>query len=531
MTAIVGSGRGKTPFDPLWIAQIEARIYKQCHPRQLGFVVDTGSRISCLVGRGGGKTTGGLLRFVLRMIRFARQNCIFLAATRQSAEELIWDQLKETISNLGIKATFNETKLRCRFLQNGSTLTLGGCDDKKDIGKLRGRHFDEVGVDECAEVPPKLLEDLLVRVVGPRLVGPLWMIGTPGITRKGSFFDATRTGGIDRDGAPLHRPWNERSLPEFANWDGWSSHAWTLLDGVEAGVAAMIVGWTNALKEKVRQRWADDHPVWRREYLGQWSADDSETVYRYHPHDADGKPHNQWDPERIGPLRVAKLPEQFTDWGFGYGMDLGSSDAFALEVFAFSYSDPDRVLYHVWELVKTRMYAESIAKALIGDALDHTSVGGIIGATAYPDAMVADMAGLGEMVLDELRNVYGLAIVGAPKGFRYKLPAVELFNGELLGGRVKILKGSQLETEMIALQWVTNEFGNLSEDKAQSNNASDAAIYIRTALATLFTTGIGPQPMPEVKRTRNDEPPTPIHRDPSGDYGEMLAPAEFVDDW
>jgi hypothetical protein len=43
--------------------------------------------------------------------------------------------------------------------------------------------------------------------------------------------------------------------------------------------------WHQALLEKERNQWTDDNPVWKREWLGLWAADDTENVFRYRPHD------------------------------------------------------------------------------------------------------------------------------------------------------------------------------------------------------------------------------------------------------
>lgn len=518
--------QGRTPFAPDWISKREARIFRQCHPKQLGFVNDPASRISCLVGRGGGKTTGGLLRLILKMIRQPRMRCVFLAATRLSAEELVWGQLKDALSNLDVHATYHQVKLKCQ-LDNGSTLALAGCDSKDDIDKLRGRHFDEVGIDETATVPPKLLDDLLDRVVGPRLVGCLWMIGTPGHILRGEFYDATRSGAVDPEGVPLHRPYEDRNLPTYDGWDRWSSHAWTLLDGVAANVPAMIIGWATALKTKARKKWSDTHPIWCREYLGRWAADDTETVYRY------SAEKNQWDPKRTGAARIAVLPDGLTGWQFAIGIDLGHHDPTAITTWAFSPSDPEQRIYQIGEHVATEMYSRTIVEILLGPERSHERPGGIIGAIGeWPSGMVADTAGLGDAMLLEMQNVYGVTITAAQKGYKYKFPMIENCNGSFLDGKMKILKGSQLETELLELQWNTNEFGVLSENKSQSNHCTDSMVYAREIIAKLFEASggvpntpapkfAGPPPAPEL----------PTERSESDETGLLTSGTFEADDW
>lgn len=524
--------QGKTAFAPEWIAKREARIYKQAHPKQLGFVTDPASRITCLVGRGGGKTTGGLLRFLLKMIRKPRMRCVFLAATRESAEELIWEQLKESLANLDVPYTPHQVKLKVT-LGNGSTLILRGCDSKDDINKLRGRHFDEVGIDETAIVPSNLLDDILDRVIGPRLVGALWMISTPGHILNGEFYNATRMGAVDADGVPLHRPYDERHQPAYAGWDRWSSHAWTLLDGVAAGVPAMIIGWTKALETKRRKGWSDTNPIWMREYLGLWAADDTETVFRYRAFDANGKPWNQWDPERPGAARIAVLPDGFDDWQFAIGLDLGHHDPTAITTWAWSPSDKECLIYQVGEHVATEMYARTIVEVLLGPERSHDRPAGIIGALReWPSGMVADTAGLGDAMLAEILNVYGVNITAAQKGYKYKFPMIENCNGSLLDGKVKILKGSQLEKEMLTLQWHTDQHGTLSENKSQSNHCTDSFIYAREIIAKLFEAngGVLDKPAPK-KRGPVEAPPLPEERSEHDESHNLTSATFEADDW
>ena len=53
---------------------------------------------------------------------------------------------------------------------------------------------------------------------------------------------------------------------------GISTHStWNIRDN-----EAKPAQWANALATKRRRGWSDDHPTWRREYLGEWVADNSE---------------------------------------------------------------------------------------------------------------------------------------------------------------------------------------------------------------------------------------------------------------
>lgn len=452
-------------------ADLERIVIESTHPKQRGFVIDPGRRLAALVARGGGKTTAGKARLVLRMLRTPKARCVYIATTRAQAEELLWIPLKDLIEKLGIEATFNETKLRVTFRRNGATLRLVGADDKREIEKLRGQPFHEVGVDEAASYDTQLLEHLIYRIVGPRLGdygGCLWLIGTPGHVLQGPFYDVSRTA------SPIARRWEDRGKPEYADWQRWSLHTWNLADGAPY-VVAMANLWAEALREKEANGWSDQNPVWKREYLGQWAADDTENVFRYRAHDESGAQWNQWSPEIDPRTGFAVLPPG--DWRYVYGIDCGHGDPMAVVVFAFS--PQERILRQVYNFERRGMYAKPIAELFLGEELNHDNPSGLFGATGWPDAIVADTAGLGDALLDELSNVYGIKIAPAVK--KDKNDAIELFNGDLIDGRVKILANSSLEEQLLTLQWAEDQYGKIKENKAQANHSTDAAIYARVA--------------------------------------------------
>lgn len=443
-------------------------------------------------------------RAVLKMISTPNARIAYVATSRPEAERLNWEPLKQLIEALGESDNFefHESRMRCTCKKTGATYSFLGADDKREINKLRGQPFDEFQVDETASHDPSLLELMLDRAIGPRLgerKGVIVLAGTPGHILRGRFYDVTRPG------CELHRSFRERDLPEFADWIGWSSHHWSMVEVLaEPGAAerypALALNWAAALEEKKRQGWTDDNPVWQREYLGRWAADSTLMMYQYRAHDAAGRPFNQWDPlggrklEGVAAIKaaVAALPDDVDAWLFGYGQDLGARDPYALNIFAFSPSDPKRRLYHVFSFSRRAMYARLIAELLVGEdtvqqALRgeaYTEVGGLFGVTGWPPAIVADLAGLGETLVDELSNVYGIKISAAHK--KDKFGAIEAFNGCLVDGRMFILAGSELEQQLTSLQWKPDEAGQNREDKSARNDQADAATYICTEITGLF---------------------------------------------
>lgn len=484
---------------------VDRRIRKTTHKLQEAFCFDTARRISLLTGRGAGKTSAELMRMIRAMVRRNRANCLYVAGTRESAERIAWADLKRIVSGLGLSgAKFNESKLKLT-LPNGSELFLFGADAIDDIDKLRGLTWHEVAIDECASIKIDILRYLLGEVIGPRMVGTIVLLGTPGKRLEGLFWMVTATGAVGEDKTPQHRPYADRHLPEYAGWIKWSSHQWNITDGVAAGIEAMIEIYHAQLETKAREGWSDTNPIWLREYQGKWIADNSTNVYIYRPYDDAGKEFNQWSPKRT-PFGMAILPTEYTDYGYAIGIDVGFKDAFALEVFAWSYSDPSRTLYHVYEIYRTRLYANTIAKLLIGDDLNHDKYGGIVGQIGWPHVMVGDFAGSGGALLEELKAVYGITIKAAEKPLKYKENSVELLNSTFYDGRIKIMAGSNLANELSTLQWVVDAYGKRTENKAQANHACDAALYLRDAVAALLPSAIA-----------EPAPAKPTHRAPAED--------------
>lgn len=432
----------------------EKELLDMLTPRQLDLVLDDSRRIASLVARGGGKTTAGRARFVRRMMRTPKAECVYVALTRTSAEDLMWSPLKDLAEKLELDAHFNETKLKMTLKKNGSYLQLCGADDKKEIEKLRGRPFHEVGIDEGASHKRELLEHLMFRIVGPRMGdyrGTLWVTGTPGHILSGPFYDITR------NGSTISRPYADRHKPEYQNWIKWSLHQWSLQENT-----AMPHLWEEALIQKAANEWGEDNPIWRREYLGLWAADDTGYIYRYRKHTDDGLEWNIWVPGKKSKINPFGLPEGH-EWFYIFGMDMGWQDPFALVVLA--YSPTCKILYHVYEYSQRKMLVHQIAK-LLNDLF--ATIG------SYPAGMVADTTKMGGQILAELAEVHGIHVEAAEQ--KNKNDAIELLNSDMVDGKFKTWEGSNLEEEMLTLQW--DETG-LKENKAQNNHHCDATIYAR----------------------------------------------------
>src|SRR5678815_4391616 len=110
--------------DEAWAESLIEKMRAACHRYQQDGVDDPSSRISLLVGRGGGKTTCLRVRGVSKCLRRRKAVVLYFAKTRQRAQELMWYPLKDLCDNLGLEVgtdvIFNETQLKCTFLRTGS---------------------------------------------------------------------------------------------------------------------------------------------------------------------------------------------------------------------------------------------------------------------------------------------------------------------------------------------------------------------------------------------------------------------------
>jgi hypothetical protein len=552
--------------DETWAAEITRRILSDAHPWQHAAIIDPARRISLRVGRGGAKTTTMRARALIKIVTLREQRLGYAATSADQARDLNWDKIKSSCEAYDIRSTpgaawssgsgkrskpeppdvsFLDTKMIMTCHRTGSVLRLRGVEDKRDAEKFRGFPQAEFDIDEAGSFPPELLEYLIDQCVAPRLGEALALDGgrggclllgsTPPSQLRGIFYEVTR------HGSARHRPYDQRDLPEFEGWKGFSSHAWTLKDVYDLPDArdrygALVANWEQALIEKEEKGWSDDNPIWMREYLGEWSADNTTMVFRYRPH-VDGVEWNQWNPhgeqfiEGIEGLKLAiavlpKLNGKPMQWCHAFAGDTGGTrDPFALNILSFSPQDPDRRIFHTFSFERMGMYAREIAKLLLG-ADENAPNGchppdkprGLIGITGWPIGSVLDGD---QNLIDELANVYGLRFVKAIKVAEYKFGAVELVNGDLVDGRQKILKGSPLEKQITTLQWKPDDFGNSREDKAQANHSTDCLIYGRRLVAHLFESG-------SVSQDSGKRPEA--YKDPQGlDAAESDEPDDWTD--
>lgn len=451
--------------------------------------------------------------------------CPYGVATRKMAKQIVWPELKLLNDNYGLGCEFKEVELICTFPRGGQ-IQLFGLETIAEADKLRGLKFRKFLVDECQAIRPDVLEYLKQEVLDAALMdcqGQLIFTGTPGKFHSGQFFEATAPDLVrryaEREGKDLSemtwsRPWSDRNTDEWRGKDfTWSLHHWTLRDNV-----ALPHLWGAALDIKKRNGWSDTNPKWRREFLGEWTTDLSGKVYLYE----EGR--NTWSPSKGAGLNEWGLPKAFP-WSYIAGLDMGYTDPFALVVWAYSDNDPN--LYQVYEYKEAGLSTDDMLERIedmqrqFRDKLD---------------IIVGDPAGSGRAVFESWAE-HGVYVEPAQK--RDKRDYIELFNADLLEGRIRLLKDGDLAHEMTHLTWWMDSpvymKGGYEVGRNQHDHCCDAGLYVWRHAMHHFWKRIDETPKynkdPEAYWDKRDEEESEVVREPQPWWEEAARPpgSAYVD--
>lgn len=387
-------------------------------PHQRKFVLDGAKRKAALCSRRAGKTTA----VAVALLEVARNNpgsiCVYISLTRLSAKRILWPALKKlTALAPDVEVRFNHSELSCIF-SNGAQLWITGADDDAQIDKLRGSAYHLVVIDEAASFGPHL-DTLVDEVLEPALLdhnGTLALIGTPGAACTGKFHDIT-TG---------------------VSGASWGVHRWTVLDNPHIPTAGQ---WLQ--QRKIENGWDDEHPIYRREWLGHWVLSLDSLVYRF---------------------TGANLCDDFAadgrDWVHTLGVDLGFDDDSAFQICSSSPQKPECYLHSGSK--QSGMNVTQVAERIQG-YLNRWPI----------HRVVIDTGGIGKMVAEELTARFNLPVKAAEKAD--KLGAIELLNGDLHSKRVMVVRNEPVLREWQVLQWDADD--RRKEDGRFPNHLSDASLY------------------------------------------------------
>lgn len=404
---------------------VRDRIQGYLFEQQRRFVEDPARFKTLLCSRRSGKT----ITLAVDLLRSAELHPgslnLYIGLQKPQIREMMWEPMKRIAAAVGVQFRKVDDHQLIARLPNGSKLIAQTAEEAPDIEKMRGPKYKKVAIDEAGSFRAhirKLVEDVLE----PALLdqkGDLTMAGTPSIYLTGIFYDATT------DAAR-----------------GWSRHHWTLVQNPHIPDGAEQV-------EDLRRRrgWAPDHPVFRREYLGEWAADTATAVYRF----SDAK--NLCD--------ILPAPVGSRSWVIG--VDLGWEDT---TTFVQTCHDAESPSLWVAEAEEHGHWTITQTANRLREIL-----------TARPGArVVMDCSALGKTISEEIKRVHGIPVTAAEKTDKFS--HVEMLNADLEGGNVKLVRGTcaKLAEEMKLLQRKLDpQTGNPlpAEDDRCKNNMADALLY------------------------------------------------------
>lgn len=390
-------------------ANLKDLLFKE----QRAFFEDTSPFKAALCTRRAGKSFLAATLLITKAIQIPNSTSLYIALTRASAKNILWPTLLELADQYNAEP--NESDLQLKF-PNGSIVWLVGADTKNFIPRLLGGKYPIAIIDEAQRFRAHLAE-LVNDILEPALLdykGTLVLLGTPGPTPSGYFFDATEK--------KMH---------------GFSVHKWSVLNNPHLGHAKDYM--QKVLKDR---GWTKDNPTFLREWCGVWVEDPDALLFKY----------------KRGRNDYKDLPqghEFFTIMGIDYGWN--DSTAFV----CLKYSPTLRGIY----IEHAEKHAELIPSQIA------IRVKQLIERFA-PSKIVADTGGLGKSITEEMRRRYGIPIHPADK--REKLTNISVMNGDFIDSNLFVHESlTELKQEYITISRGDDGL----EKEGDPCDLADAALY------------------------------------------------------
>lgn len=441
--------------------------------QQLRAESDPNDYVAVLCPRRSGKSHFAAVKAVRVCLLTPNANVIIIGLVQKSVQRAFWRIIDALCHGNGLVVETNKTDLSFTF-ENGSYLRLYGAETEDRIERLRGDEYNLAIVDEAKSFSPTVLEYLIHEVLAPAVAtrdGKIVMVGTPGHIFAGEFFLSTNPGRRrQKDGKEIGLPVGQWANGELVSDALWSVHRWTMADNVKVPIdpdTGIPKQWLRALLDKQKKGWRDDHPAWRREYLGEWVVNEDGLVYALGALRYEDPARVLWRPDAS---KTHGLPDG--NWSFLLGIDLGYVDATAFVVVAVS--DRPQEMRELHSEKHSRLELSGV-RDVYQDLVRR--FGGF-------DAVVIDAGAQGLQIHKTLQTDYG--VPGIPAEKRDKQGFIQSLNSDIHAGRVKVRDGSPLCEEMTVLSYdlsngskeELSRKGTLREDPKQENHCSDAFLYV-----------------------------------------------------
>ena len=317
---------------------------------------------------------------------------VYITQTRELAKSIMWKELKEMCKKRGLSYVSNEVDLRMVF-PNGGSIELQGAGLQDSANKARGRKMVGVAVDEAAFIAP-LRE--IIEIWSPTLAdyeGEMVLSCSPGKSPTGYFYEC--------DQGQNKEHWDRYYLNPAEN------------PAFKGGK------YDDFRDEQLKTLYGgnENHPVYRREWLGEWIHDSGNLLIKFDP-----KKHVYEDLHIKSDL-----------YDYIIGLDIGYLDSTALVVVAVAKYEPQAIF--VDEFVKSEMRIQEI----VDTVESYTRKWGA-------SSVVVDSGGMGHHTYRELQAREGLPAVDRAQKYGKKLN-IETLNNELYSGRVFVHENCPLLRE------------------------------------------------------------------------------------
>ncbi len=384
--------REKSPFE----VAIK-RLYGSLFDKQKAVVNDKSSpyRVLCC-SRRAGKTQLIARYLLMRAFQVPNSEVLYLATTAKSAREIVWDGpsgIPAIIRHLGLESfcKINETKTSVQ-IANGTTLHVSGAESKVDAARWQGHAYTIVVFDESQDWPEEILAYTLREVIGPALLdfgGEMLMAGVPKPLCAGSFYNAA-----------------EGKSP------AWARHHWTVFDNQKLPPGA-AEKWVK--EELARFAEKEEDPGPQRRFWGRWVRDGNAQLYQYLA-----------DRNDFEELPTRDDRGRHINWQHVLGIDLGHRDLTTFTLLAWSPQTPK--VYGLESRGEEKAIDSKIASVIKNFQVRYGS--GI--------RLIGDTGGLGLMIVEGLRDRYGIAIEAAVK--KEKAAAIRMMNTAFRSGDLLLRK-------------------------------------------------------------------------------------------
>jgi len=376
-------------------------------------------------GRRSGKSYTWGVALIDAAMKFPKSTPLYCCMSRQDARDILWPVLDELNDRYNLQMDFNRSTGDVTLL-NGSRIILRGAGTMREINKLRGRKYPAAVVDE-AQAFGMDLAYLLDEVIEPATAdyhGWIGVSGTPSVAPVGVFYE----------------------MDQGAASEAWSHHSWTFFEN------PTMPNPQEFIKNVMRRRgWDDEHPGYRREYLGQWVRDDAARAFKF----------------RQGVSLIANFPEDAVDdWQYTLGVDVGFVDPFSWVVIASSQTLGQAfVLDSYEEAGLTTMEALTRTERFCSKYEIHE--------------IAIDTGGAGKLVAEDWKKMTNLPIKGAEK--THKGSQVATINGDFAAGKLQIVRDNneKMIADLMVLEWDADkrQQGKFVYKKGFADHSADAFQY------------------------------------------------------